>query len=68
MFNVHQEDPLGMPHSRYGWVMGGDEVATFGYPRERSFRTAGQRPLAIRDRRRVERRVATSFENAVGRI
>jgi hypothetical protein len=39
-----------------------DEAATFGYPRERSFGTAGQRPLAIRDRRRVERRVTASFQ------
>jgi len=39
-----------------------DEAATFGYPRERSFGTAGQRPLAIRDRRRIERRVTASLQ------
>jgi hypothetical protein len=43
-----------------------DEAAAFGYPRERSFGTAGQRPLAICDRRRVERRVTASLSGNAG--
>jgi hypothetical protein len=43
-----------------------DEAVTFGYPRDRSFGTAGQRPLAIRDRRRVERRVTASSKECCG--
>jgi hypothetical protein len=36
------------------------EAATFGYPRVRVFEQRARRPLAIRDRRRCERRVAAS--------
>jgi hypothetical protein len=48
-------------------LMRDEEVATFAYPRERSFRTAGPRPLAIRDRRRIERRATTPLSNAMAR-
>ncbi len=35
-------------------VKSGRETVAFGYPRKRMFGTAGQSPLAIRDRRRCE--------------